>query len=312
MNKRSWENRIITPIINVSKDEEKNDIQNLDTKFQKEANNNDLKNNLINTITSKFKEVAIKEKANAHVLFQALENREWDQMKVLLKTGTPVDARDDNGMTILMRATELSWNLSYLDTVNELLEKHADVNAIDNNGKTALMYAAERGDLKGMKLLLKWGADVNAKDNEGKTALMYAVEKGDVKKMQLLLEQGANADVKDNNGKTALIRVVEHYHYTPPVADVLNLLLEKTDVNAGDQNGETALMKAVGGYGTGNEDIMKLIMGNNKTDVNAKDNDGKTAFMHAAQEGKIDMMDLLLKNKGNVDDHDPNGFYEPY
>ena len=54
-----------------------------------------------------------------------------------------------------------------LGMVRSLLEIGADVNAKDKNGKTALVMASNDTEL--VKLLLDKGADVNTKDKDNKT-----------------------------------------------------------------------------------------------------------------------------------------------
>ena len=56
-----------------------------------------------------------------------------------------------------------------------LLNAGADVNARTNNGMTVLMYAAEgMANPENVRALLKAGADPKAKDKSGRTALDLA------------------------------------------------------------------------------------------------------------------------------------------
>ncbi|MEK7287941.1 MAG: ankyrin repeat domain-containing protein, partial [Elusimicrobiota bacterium] len=59
-----------------------------------------------------------------------------------------------------------------------------------------LIDAAEAGDIKTVKSLLKQGADPNAKDNNGRTALIWAVRHGYTETIQLLLDKGADPNAK--------------------------------------------------------------------------------------------------------------------
>lgn len=58
--------------------------------------------------------------------------------------------------------------------------------------RTALMRAAERGNLRAVRVLLKKAADVNAKDSFGGTALMFAANKGHLAVVEALLTAGAD------------------------------------------------------------------------------------------------------------------------
>jgi ankyrin repeat protein len=76
-----------------------------------------------------------------------------------------------------------------LKALRLLLKKGADVNAKDRSGGTALMGAASRGrtvlgwtigkgHLKVIEALLEKGADLNAQDDTGRTALEMARQDG--------------------------------------------------------------------------------------------------------------------------------------
>ena len=53
---------------------------------------------------------------------------------------------------------------------------HADFYELDANGRTALHYAAERGDLKEVRVLVEAGAFVNLLNNDWKTPLDLATD----------------------------------------------------------------------------------------------------------------------------------------
>jgi len=89
-----------------------------------------------------------------------------------------------------------------------------------------LMRAAGRGDISGVKRLLRKGANVDANiarpDNDYMTPLMKAVEHDHTKTCALLLENGANIEAVDNVGKTALIYAAWWGHL-----ETCRLLIEK-------------------------------------------------------------------------------------
>lgn len=90
------------------------------------------------------------------------------------------------------------------EEVKTLLEEGADVNAKDEDGFTVLMYAALSGNLQLVKHLVNRGADVNARDKDGKTALMFVAAKGDLEAVRFLLDSGADVHAEAANGNTAL------------------------------------------------------------------------------------------------------------
>jgi uncharacterized protein len=89
-------------------------------------------------------------------------------------------------------------------TVAMLLEHGAAVDARDDAGMTSLMRAARNSDAATLSVLLDSGADVNLTDAAGMTALMYASGKANVENIRLLLERGASAQARNNAGESAL------------------------------------------------------------------------------------------------------------
>jgi ankyrin repeat protein len=106
-------------------------------------------------------------------------------------------------------------------TLQALLAAGADVNAHDNQGRTVLMKAAAAASGSTVQTLLKAGAKVNARDWAGQTPLIHAAnqmvlteEMGkrqytSPKSIQLLLAAGADPHLMDQDGETALSRAEE-------------------------------------------------------------------------------------------------------
>jgi ankyrin repeat protein len=74
----------------------------------------------------------------------------------------------------------------YTAIVDMLLKQGSPVDARATDGSTALMWAARKGNIDTVKLLLKNGADPGARDGKGRTALDYAAEKGQKKIIEFL------------------------------------------------------------------------------------------------------------------------------
>ena len=98
-----------------------------------------------------------------------------EEVRMLIKEGADVHAKNDNG------STPLHWACrgGTVDVVKALLEAGADLHAKMNDGETPLHRAAESGygKLEIVKFLIKEGADVNAEDDRDKTPLHYARHK---------------------------------------------------------------------------------------------------------------------------------------
>ena len=88
-------------------------------------------------------------------------------MKVLLKYGADVNAKNLNGVTALMRAAENDRAAA----VKILLAHHANCDAGDIINCTPLMRAAYRGHVDVVKELLAHGADANARNAFGSASI---------------------------------------------------------------------------------------------------------------------------------------------
>uniref|UniRef100_A0A3P9KK50 Uncharacterized protein n=1 Tax=Oryzias latipes TaxID=8090 RepID=A0A3P9KK50_ORYLA len=93
-----------------------------------------------------------------------------DILRLLIKKGVRVNARQKNGTTALMHAAEKN----FLTTVAILLEAGSYVNAQTLGGETALMKACKRGNTDIVRLLLEYGADCNIQSKHKNTALYFA------------------------------------------------------------------------------------------------------------------------------------------
>ncbi|RPI78632.1 MAG: hypothetical protein EHM45_05850 [Desulfobacteraceae bacterium] len=233
-----------------------------------------------------------------------------DAVRVYLDKGAPVNAKDENGHTLLMYAALFGRSA----VVKLLVERGADVNSRDKDGDTALMYAAKSGDAESVRFLLAKAPDLNAKDNPtGLTALGFAEKGGsaeivrllkaagaktsftgqlmdemkdallmnDINRLRALIEQGADLEVKYVMGWTSLIRASEEGK-----TDMVRLLLDKgADIKATGDVGETALGCAAM---AGHVDVVKLLL-ERGADINEKDKWGLTPLGTAEAQLKISM-----------------------
>lgn len=151
-------------------------------------------------------------------LIEAAVERNLKKVKYLIKNGTNLNAKEENGWTALSLA---AWH-GYSEIVECLIKHGADVNASDKDGSSPLYYAAGRGYSEVVKLLMKHKADVNAKDKFGDTPLHHSAANGKLETVKDLIENGANVNEKNNNNETPLYRAAK-YGYL----EVVKYLVEK-------------------------------------------------------------------------------------
>ncbi len=197
--------------------------------------------------------------------------------------------------------------------------KKEDVNRRNVDGSTPLQWAVYHGDLAEATRLVRAGADVSLANNYGATPMSLAAEVGNTEMLKVLLEAGANADSPNPEGQTALMAVAR----TGNVAAAQLLLDHGATVDARETwGGQTALMWA---SARRHPEMMQVLISKG-ADVNARsidrdyqrhvtaegrpkslDSGGLTPLLYAARENCRACVDVLIKNKADIDLPDPDG-----
>ena len=149
-----------------------------------------------------------------------------------------------------------------------------------------MRQAALEGNLEQVKDLVKRGINVNAPDQEGHTALMFAAFNGHTAIVLELIEAGAIVDRRDLLGRTALL-----YGSTGPFPETVSALLDKgADPNIVDSNEHfTPLMHAAA---EGNLDVVKILV-DHGADLSMTDVDNDNAESFARQAGHLQVAAYL-------------------
>jgi ankyrin repeat protein len=221
--------------------------------------------------------------------------------EVLLANKAVVDARDDHGRT------PLNWAIQSgrYDVVELLLAKGAEVNAKDDTGRTSLHLAAVNSGHKGRKevveLLLAKGADVNAKDDHGLTPLFWAAACGDQVVVELLLAKGADINAKNNNGVTPLHMAISNRR-RPDFVEFLRQHggQDSASTNTPPKGIHSAVL-------TGNLEMVQTLLQASPNFAVEKDDKGRTPLHYAAMVGRLDIAELLVANKADVNARDNHG-----
>jgi len=170
-------------------------------------------------------------------LVEAVENRDPEIVRSLLKQRIDVNARQADG------ATALHWAAHWddLDTADLLIRAGAAVDARNDLGVTPLSLASTNGSPAMLEMLLKAGANPNATVREGQTPLMTAARTGRVDAVKVLLAHGVDVNARETSqGQTALMWAVSGKH-----PDVVQVLVESgADVHVPSRGGFTPLLFA--------------------------------------------------------------------
>ncbi|WP_208730882.1 ankyrin repeat domain-containing protein [Leptospira bouyouniensis] len=108
-------------------------------------------------------------------LFQAVENGNLEEVKILLAQGASINAKDSLGNSSLIKAVDEEE----MELTKFLIQKGANVNLRNTMGETALYRAVYRGNLDLVKLLVKAGAETKVKTVGGISISELAEERGE-------------------------------------------------------------------------------------------------------------------------------------
>lgn len=147
--------------------------------------------------------------------------------------------------------------------------------------------------------LVKHGAEVNVQTENGITPLIIAVQQRDEHLVHVLLDKGAEVNAGAQKGQNILF-------YTSPESPCFDLLLERgADADRANSDGYTALIRAI------NEDNLSAVnhLIAKGVDVNRVwlVLDRETPLMLAAEDGKVDIVNALLKAGADVQAKDKKG-----
>lgn len=138
--------------------------------------------------------------AGATPLMRAAQGHDLESVRILLDAGALVDARKEDGATVL----------------------HAMASA-----RTASDDAAEAIERDLLDLLLDAGADIEAIGADGQSPMHRAARSGNANLVNLLFERGARLDVADEEGRTPFDLVaMPGRANNPEVADLLQRLAD--------------------------------------------------------------------------------------
>ncbi len=238
-------------------------------------------------------------------LFAAAEAGKPAAVRMLVRHGANVNARNATETTPLFQAVKNDSSGDAEETVRVLLESKASPNLCDENGRTPLHLAVEKENLEIVRLLVGAGADVNARSRDGFTPLsgvthgmvdprrFYRPDRDPTKRAEILkylVENGANVNQLG-------------YGDVPPAfwlvawsdLELLRWIVEEKDaLTTGRFRGETALHQAAG---RARPEVVQYLL-DRGADVNVQDDDGATPIFFAAASNPDPKVFFLLVERG--------------
>ena len=202
-------------------------------------------------------------------LIAAAYSGHLDMIKLLMSLGA--DPKKSNWYG---SALHCAAEAGQCESIRILLDSGMNIDLINDFGRTPLHCATDKRHVPAIELLLDMGADPNVQDNLGINLIHDAAQIGDERLMRRLLrDERVDISATTDDGETALHRAAAGDH-----ANIVRMLLSTgLDIDAKNDDGCTALHLATS---EGNQGVVRLLV-EARAYVNAQSNDGYTAMYFA-------------------------------
>lgn len=273
-----------------------------------------------------------------HTLYISDIERRMGFFSDLIKNGSDINARNNQGETVLDKAVRMREQdgveaiMSYWgclltpDTIERAKKKagsqagdgfgftevyealNQKITAFDKvdgtdpkNGMTALMLQVLRDDKKKVLDLISRGArlEERTQDRWGYTALDVAILAQNVALVELLLEKGAHINSIDKTGRSVLQKIEAIRNESKRLRIAHLLLAKKVDINFQDKDGYTIVHDAIR---LRDVKLLDLLVNEYATQINKtlKDNYGRTIFDLADIIKNQEINDILSPLKKDI------------
>ena len=268
--------------------------------------NNDVEK-AVEIVLNEGVDINIPGKSNRTPLLWASLTASGKFIETLIDLGADVNAQrtDDKVASLYLAAY---WN-NYM-AVDILLKHGADVGHLDIS-ETTIHACARKGSLSISRLLIDSGFDINLRNNEGQTALYLAVKNKHKYMVKFLLESKADVNMKYNenaSGRIYLVRGMDRgkpaWHYVQVEKALLPLFLRRTNSGSLDVADFGLVLK-----GRWGEDPPENVRNNiNEMGATFPDTQSQTVLHVASKSASLEIVDLLVKHKADINANDADGF----
>ncbi|KAJ3641462.1 hypothetical protein Zmor_027969 [Zophobas morio] len=249
---------------------------------------------IIRLLIKKGIDLNAKNKNGITALQLACERGVYANAKLLLDCGASINILDKGNNNALHFASSSKYDTT--DIVNLLITRGIDVNIQNKSGATALHLVCEKGSHESAHILLKYGSSINVVDKDNCSALHYASKSWTENRniIKLLIEKGIDVNIQDESGNTALLFACKNCDY-----EITEMLFKVgSSINDMDKENNNALHYAAKAE-CENEDIFELLI-EKGINVNFQNKSGTTALHLACENALCDVAKTLLESAASV------------
>lgn len=216
-------------------------------------------------------------------IFKAYENKDYDKVEKLLKSGENPNVLNKDGVTLLF----LAASDNDIKTIKLLDKYNVNIDLPTGEGKiTPFFMACASNSYEAAEYLLQKGADVNYKVKAAgnQTPIRFACKSGSIKLVKLLLENKAELHNCPDDCITPLIQAARSNHI-----ELVKFLIEKgAEVNHQARDKECALNQAIK---NNNEELVRYLI--SKGAESMTDVDGLTSYDLAIKAKNKNILKLI-------------------
>jgi ankyrin repeat protein len=221
-------------------------------------------------------------KISNSALFEAIQNQDFETVKLLVENGMDVHKKKGKISPILSSLQRKNANI-----VKYLLENGCDPNEMVSERISHLLESLSSKKFNYSKLLIEFGAEINIKDENGHSPLYYAIKFRRVELVKLLVQTNPKLD-------TFILFAVESGN-----EEVVKILIENDfSIHDQDEFGNTALINSI----LKNDNIVSKMLIQGGIDVNLKNKQEKTAIYYAFTTQNQVIMNQIFLHGGAISD----------